>query len=159
MFCDRCGTHMHSEQAFCAKCGKSGGTVPMMPVKGRISGHVRMLGIFWLALSAIQLLKGIAVLVIFNQQFGVLPSGIPRFVPVLLHLVGRGLIVAAVAGFVAAWGLLEKHPWGRTLALVCGAISLIEVPFGTALGIYTLWVLLPAKSEAEYHEISRSAAA
>jgi hypothetical protein len=42
------------------------------------------------------------------------------------------------------------------LVIVLGVISLIEVPFGTALGIYTLWVLLPAQSEAEYRQLSLS---
>jgi hypothetical protein len=31
------------------------------------------------------------------------------------------------------------------------------MPFGTALGAYTLWVLLPAQSEQEYEQISRAA--
>ena len=148
---------MHSEQTFCSKCGKSTGNVPMMPVKGRISGHVRLLGILWLASSALRLLQGVAVLTIFNRHFGVLPPDVPHFLPILMELIGRGLIIASVIGFIAAWGLLEKHTWGRTLGLICGGISLIEMPFGTALGIYTLWVLLPAKSEAEYQQISRAA--
>jgi hypothetical protein len=29
------------------------------------------------------------------------------------------------------------------------------MPFGTALGIYTLWTLLPAKSEEEYRRLAR----
>jgi hypothetical protein len=36
------------------------------------------------------------------------------------------------------------------LALVLGFVNLIHIPFGTALGIYTLWVLLPAQSEREF---------
>jgi hypothetical protein len=150
---------MDSEQMFCAKCGKPVGGMPMMPVKGRISGHVRLLGILWMANAARLLLGGLAVLTIFNRHFGVFPSGVPPFLPFLMEGVGRGLVIAAVAGFAAAFGLLGRHPWGRTLALVCGAVSLIEIPLGAALGIYTLWVLLPAKSEAEYLEISRAAAA
>jgi len=43
------------------------------------------------------------------------------------------------------------------LAIVFGAISLIDIPFGTAIGIYTLWVLLPAESEQEYRTMSRAA--
>jgi len=31
------------------------------------------------------------------------------------------------------------------------------MPMGTALGIYTLWVLLPASSEYEYRRMSRVA--
>jgi hypothetical protein len=31
------------------------------------------------------------------------------------------------------------------------------MPFGTALGIYTLWVLLPAQSEEEFRHIANAA--
>jgi hypothetical protein len=43
------------------------------------------------------------------------------------------------------------------LTIVFGAISLIDIPFGTALGIYTLWVLLPAESEEEYRSMASAA--
>jgi len=43
------------------------------------------------------------------------------------------------------------------LTLILGCINLIKVPFGTALGIYTLWVLLPARAEQEYKQIARAA--
>jgi hypothetical protein len=36
-------------------------------------------------------------------------------------------------------------------------LNLIDMPFGTALGTYTLWVLLPRKSEEEYRQIARAA--
>ena len=60
------------------------------------------------------------------------------------------LVTSGAVGFVAGWGLLNREPWGRVLALVLGFIALIHVPLGTALGIYTLWVLLPANAEDEY---------
>jgi hypothetical protein len=60
-------------------------------------------------------------------------------------------------GFIAGWGLLSREPWARMLAIILGAVSLVDVPFGTALGIYTLWVLLPARSEEEFRQISNAA--
>jgi hypothetical protein len=41
------------------------------------------------------------------------------------------------------------------LAIVLGCISLIHFPLGTALGIYTLWVLIPEHAEAEYQRLAR----
>ena len=52
---------------------------------------------------------------------------------------------------------MERQPWARTLAIVLGCFSLLDMPFGTALGIYTLWVLLPARSEEEYRRIAQAA--
>ena len=65
-----------------------------------------------------------------------------------------GLTAAAftVLGIMAiAWGVahvavgaplrLRRH-WSRMGALMLGAVDLLLLPYGTALGAYTLWVLL-----------------
>ena len=63
----------------------------------------------------------------------------------------------ALLGAISAWGLLQHEPWGRMLGLIVGVVALLSIPFGTALGVYTLWVLLPASSEAEYRRLARAA--
>jgi len=40
---------------------------------------------------------------------------------------------------------------------VVGFISLFNIPLGTALGIYTLWVLLPTQSDDEYQALAKAA--
>jgi hypothetical protein len=40
------------------------------------------------------------------------------------------------------------------LGIVVAILSLLKFPIGTALGIYTLWVLAPAESGAEYDAIA-----
>jgi hypothetical protein len=133
------------------------GAVPLMPVESRIAGHVRLLGIFWLAISAFRLLPGLALLSIFRYGVPFFAPGIPGFVHGVIRTVGGLLLVGAVLGLVVGWGLLERQPWARMLAIVVGCFSLLDMPFGTALGIYTLWVLLPARSEEEYRRIARAA--
>jgi hypothetical protein len=39
---------------------------------------------------------------------------------------------------------------------VLGVLALIKIPFGTALGIYTLWVLAPRASWAEWETMTRT---
>ena len=65
-------------------------------------------------------------------------------------MIGLGLAATAVLGIIAGWGLLERRPWSRMLAVVLACLALLNLPLGTALGIYTLWVLLPAKAEYEF---------
>ncbi len=67
------------------------------------------------------------------------------------------LVVVALAGMVAGWGLLHRENWARALALVVAVLALFNVPWGTALGIYTLWVLLPNQSEEEYRRMAGGA--
>jgi hypothetical protein len=157
MFCDRCGTQLQDGQSFCTKCGRSFAAVPMMPQQGRIAGHVRLLGIFWVALSAFRLIPALVLLFISQPDLHIFPADVPEFVPVLLRTIGLVLLASGAAGIAAGWGLLQRQPWARMLAIVLGCISLFDMPFGTALGIYTLWVLLPAKSEEEYRQIAKAA--
>ena len=51
------------------------------------------------------------------------------------------LFRSALAVFVA-WGLHERASWARIVAIVLSFLSLFAFPFGTALGIWTLVVLL-----------------
>ena len=86
-----------------------------------------------------------------------IPFPMRAFLLPIAGIIGVFLVASAVAGILAGWGLMNYRPWARVLALVLGVISLLHFPFGTALGIYTLWVLLPAKSESEYRRLARTA--
>jgi hypothetical protein len=156
MYCDNCGVKMQSYQRFCAACGKSAGSVPFMPAQGRIAGHLRLLGIFWLAASALSIIPAFVLLTFFRPGVYDFPE-MPGFVHHLLVFIGMMLLAHAVLGIMTGWGLLEHQPWARMLAIVLGCFSLLNMPFGTALGIYTLWTLLPAKSEEEYRQLARVA--
>jgi len=76
----------------------------------------------------------------------------------LITVVGWLVLAKAAVGFIAGWGLLQREEWARVMALVIGFVALLSVPIGTALGIYTLWVLLPSQSDREYEEHVRAVA-
>lgn len=83
----------------------------------------------------------------------------PTFLRPLLSVIAIMLLAEAAVGFLAGWGLLQREKWARVIALVLGFVSLFNVPFGTALGVYTMWVLLPSESEREYELLSEARAA
>jgi tellurite resistance protein TehA-like permease len=68
------------------------------------------------------------------------------------------LALFGVLHLVLAWGLFERQPWARTLGVVLGFLALLRFRLGTALGIYTLWVLLPEESSREYDHLSQAGA-
>ena len=156
MFCNSCGTQVSQSATFCSKCGKPMGTTStLMPRQGRIAGHIRLLGILWLAISALRLIPGLFLIAIAGSR--IFPPDIPPFVQALLPAIGLCFLLVAGIGIAIGWGLLARQPWARMLTIVFGAISLIDIPFGTALGIYTLWVLLPVESEEEYRSMASAA--
>lgn len=166
MFCDACGAQVQPGQAFCSRCGKQiVGPVAVIPQRpGRVQGNIQLLGILWLAASALNSLGGLILLVLANTLFAHLhtmgaPEAATSFLRPLLSVIGIFVLAKAACGFLAGWGLMHHEPWARILTLVLGFIALFNIPVGTALGVYTLWVLLPAQSQQEYDALVGATAA
>ncbi len=163
MFCDQCGAQLQSGEQRCGRCGKTVvGSVELR--RNRVRDHVRLVGIFWMAYSVLHVLVGVVLLIVAETIFGRtihIPNGpsseVSAWLRPLVSFIGWLVLVKAVAGFAAGWGLLQRQEWARVLALVVGFVALLHVPLGTALGIYTLWVLLPAQSDDEYKAWTKSA--
>jgi hypothetical protein len=160
MFCDRCGASVAADQRFCGRCGRelvggAGGPVLAFPRLSRVREHIRLLGILWMAFSALNAVGGVLLFVVANTVILHLPEmGAPSAATAWLHpflsFFAILILAKAVACFLAGWGLLQRESWARMLTLVLAFLALFNIPFGTGLGIYTLWVLLPAGSDAEY---------
>ena len=164
MFCDQCGSALESGQRFCNRCGKEiTGTILGYPARSRLQEHLRLLGILWFAFSAFEVLGGFILFILANTVFLHLSDlGAPSpgsFLRPLFFLLAAFVFLKGAAGFLAGYGLLQRMSWARPLALVVAFLALIHVPLGTALGVYTLWVLLPAQSEEEYEKYQKGQAA
>jgi len=161
MFCDQCGTSLVAGQPRCGRCGKEilGPIDARYLRQNRVQEHIRLLGILWMALSAFNVVGGSVLIVIANTLFGPMGhnSAGSMWLRPFLTFIGVLVLAKGGAGFLAGWGLLQRQQWGRVLALVVGFISLFNIPIGTALGIYTLWVLLPSQSDEEYRALATAA--
>jgi hypothetical protein len=111
--------------------------------------HVSILGWLYVVGHAIFLAIGAFVFLLLVGLAPVTGDPEPMWI---LSLVGTsvGLLMAALGlpGLLAGYGLLTRKPWARVLAIVVGILGLINFPVGTAIGLYTLWVLTqPAATE------------
>src|SRR5687767_9991086 len=55
---------------------------------------------------------------------------------------GVFMLILSLPGVIAGIGLLKYQPWARILTIVLSALNLMNIPLGTILGIYGLWVML-----------------
>ena len=105
--------------------------------------HVKVIGILWivfgvfcLGLACLALLFFFGVAQIPNVED--IEPGVLRFIGILassfLGLIGLPQIIGGL-------GLIQRKEWARILMLVISFISLPHVPFGTALGVYTMIIL------------------
>lgn len=117
--------------------------------------HVKVLGVLFLICSAFLALFAIGFpigLGIIGAMAGRSDDPDAATGAAVLGLVGTGLAVffgvMAVAWGISGYGVLKYQPWARIAAIILSAMSLVELPFGTALGIYGLWIMFHKETEA-----------
>ena len=106
--------------------------------------HVHLIAILWIIYEALGILFGFLVfLVLFGISFipnmGDIAPGILRVVAWVASFFFMALALPELVGGIA---LLKRLEWGRILALVMSFFNLMSFPLGTALGIYSIIILL-----------------
>jgi hypothetical protein len=114
--------------------------------------HVKIIGILWIIFGIFSL---IGAFFLFMILFGVslipdtgdIAPGILRFVAIA---VGFFLALLGVPKIVGGLGLLRQREWARVLVLAVSFLSLINFPFGTALGIYSIVILFNPETVKQF---------
>jgi hypothetical protein len=52
------------------------------------------------------------------------------------------LLIFSIPGLIGGIGLFLKQTWARYLVLVISVFDLLNIPVGTAIAIYSIWVLV-----------------
>jgi hypothetical protein len=159
MYCSACGQPMDPSQTMCQRCGRPIAPIasyaPVAYARNRVHRHMQALAVLWIAYSLWILLHWAIAVGVLAGAFTF--EGLNEFpffhatwlVPLItIFLVGRAILC-----LVTGISLLRRASWARILALVAAFLALIHPISGTILGIYTLWVLLPAASGQEYEQM------
>jgi hypothetical protein len=115
--------------------------------------HKRILAILHIVsgvfLSIVMLFLSVfvsAVLPIFVEET---TSEFPRLLEIIqpiISIISTGIIILfAIPAIIGGIALLNNKSWALTLLLVLGCFQLFSFPFGTALGIYSIWVFAEDK--------------
>jgi hypothetical protein len=165
MYCQGCGKQLDDSTQFCNTCGRPvahAAFTASPSVSQPIGPKVRVLGILWAVYGGFRLVIAVWTVVfghIFLPMFATfIPHDAAPFplIPFMRAILLWSAIYSAAAGLLgiwAAWGLVHKEPLGRILALVAAFMCLISIPVGTALGVYTLVVLLPESARDAYQRL------
>jgi len=170
MYCSACGQAIAPGQGFCQQCVRPA-VPPVPPVPGlqfqieSYASKVKALSVVWFIYSGLALVTGFMGLAFarafLSGHFGPWvdspwAQGTPPpswLFPVILHFAWVAIIFRVAVAFVAAWGLMERTQWGRIVAIIAAFLSLLKFPFGTALGIWTLVVLLGYRNSSLYEQL------
>lgn len=121
--------------------------------------HVQLLAILNIVWGSFGVLAALIIMLIFGGAVGIVgmvahhePDA--RIAIPILTLVGGIifllLIITSLPAIVTGVGLLRLASWSRLVGIVLSILHLFSIPFGTALGIYGLWVLLSRETVSLY---------
>jgi hypothetical protein len=171
MYCSACGQPLVPGAPVCAQCGRAiAAQVPPMPglqfQLENYAGKVRALGMVWFIYAALSLLLGLAGLTFahafmanhfgnwgHNRWSDGSGPGPEWFGLAIMRFAWGFLVVRSALALIAGWGLLERTQWGRVVAIVAAFFCIFKFPFGTALGIWTLVVLLGYRNTTLYDQL------
>jgi|ERR1700722_2549463 hypothetical protein len=159
MFCNRCGSQLQPNPILCPACGRRLGDPTGAVAQARLERHLRTLGMLWMAVGGLFLIPALGLMLFGSGLHVVVHNSEPfsGFFPFFLYLAGGSFMILGAGGICVGLGLNDRRPWARTAAIILGVLSLFHPPFGTALGVYTLWVLLADEHGTEYAYLARPA--
>lgn len=115
--------------------------------------HIRVLGWLHIALGALGLFGALVVWLIGGSIAGILhfvdpDMGVPgALAAFIMGAIGFFIAALSLPAVIAGWGLLNLRRWARVMTLILSAFHLFHVPFGTALAVYSFWVLLKPETD------------
>jgi hypothetical protein len=128
--------------------------VPLLYRTQSLAGtQPRVLGVCWIVYGVLRLAMTVWLISFTTTatlMFGALLTRVPDpySLMALFHFLYLGVTiwsaVSGVLGILAGVTLLSGQRSARPLSIASALLSLSELPFGIALGVYTLVVMLPA---------------
>ena len=117
--------------------------------------HVKVLAILHVVFSSLIIALALIILIATGAVTSIVGTAAdPADAQIAIPFIRLGGMAVAffflalgVPGLVVGIGLLKLRPWARILGIVISALDLTHIPFGTALGIYGLWVLFNRDAE------------
>ena len=139
--CKYCAEEIQDDAKLCKHCGKK-----LNPRD--LNQHIKILSFLFIAYGVIKCIIGLVIMNILSMA-GDLSGNIDamRITSIIGNSVGGILMILSIPSIIGGIALYKRQEWGRILALVLCFLSLISIPFGTALGIYGIWVLLNDESK------------
>ncbi|MHC1763915.1 MAG: hypothetical protein AB9869_06350 [Verrucomicrobiia bacterium] len=110
-----------------------------------MSTHVKVVAALHILFGALGLLAATIIFTLFGTAGGIViwngEVGPAAIVGTVGLCIGGLIAILSIPGIIGGWALLAGKEWARVLIIVLGILELIHFPLGTALGVYTLWIM------------------
>jgi hypothetical protein len=111
--------------------------------KQTMERHVNTVATFHIIYSIFGLILSILLFALFHTIGNYVDD---KDAELVLSIIANVIMVISailsLPGILAGIGLYKRKEWARILALIVSVLQLFSFPFGTALGIYSIWALV-----------------
>ncbi len=122
--------------------------------KRNMKQHVSLVGALHVGFGILGLLGALAVYLSFHFVFGFVED--VDIAEELISFLGNTLSLIIVffstLGIIGGIGLFTYKSWARILVMIVSAINCLNIPIGTAKGVYSIWVLMQAETIELFEE-------
>lgn len=108
--------------------------------------HVSFVGALHVGFGILGLLGALTIYIIFNFAGGFAEVEAEPFASEILSFLGGTISLVimffALLGIIGGIGLFSHKNWARILVMIVSAMNCLNIPIGTAKGVYSIWVLM-----------------
>lgn len=126
--------------------------------KRNMKQHVSFVGALHIGFGILGLLGAFALFVGFQFLFELVEHE-PIAQKVLSYIGNFAALIIlffSSLGIIGGIGLFSYKSWARILVIIVSAINCLNVPIGTAKGVYSIWVLMQPETIELFENSSQS---
>jgi hypothetical protein len=119
-----------------------------------VETHVKVVGVLNIVFGALGLCLAAVLTLIFAGSAATVAAAGDADARIAIPVIGLTgaalaffLVVLSLPGLIVGIGLIKRKAWARVGGIVVAVLSLLAFPFGTVLGVYSLWVLFSPDTE------------
>ena len=125
-----------------------------MEIKRNMRQHVSFVGALHIGFGLLGVAGALAIFFGFQFLFELVEDE-PIAQDVLSFIgnsIGLILLFFSSLGVIGGIGLFSYRPWARILVMIVSAINCLNIPIGTAKGVYSIWVLMQPETIELFEE-------
>ena len=129
-----------------------------METKKNMRQHVSFVGALHIGFGLLGVAGALAVFFGFQFLFQLVEDEpiAQNILSIIGNTIGLILLFVSTLGVIGGIGLFSYRPWARILVMIVSALNCLNVPVGTAKGIYSLWVLMQPETIELFEDSNQS---
>jgi len=111
--------------------------------ENKMEKHLTIVAALQVGFSLLGILAAIIVYTVLHSVMHITDDPeVERVLPIVARWVSLFLLIISIPGLIGGIGLFMKKSWARILVLIISVLDLLNIPIGTAVAVYTIWVLV-----------------